>query len=64
MAAPAAQQIRQPFSRIAITVTPDRQDWTYQPGEAVTFRVDVMRDGHQVTGATINSASAPRCCRR
>jgi cephalosporin-C deacetylase len=59
VAALAAQQVRQPFSRIAITVTPDRQDWTYQPGEPVTFRIDVLRDGHQVTGATLNYGVGP-----
>jgi cephalosporin-C deacetylase len=59
VAATAAQQIRQPFSRIAVTVTPDRQDWTYQPGEPVTFRIDVVRDGHQVAGATVNYGIGP-----
>ena len=49
VAVPLAQT-RQPFSRIAVTVTPDRPDWTYQPGEPVTFRIDVVRDGHQVAG--------------
>jgi cephalosporin-C deacetylase len=58
-AVPAAQQIRQPFSRIAVTVTPDRQDWTYQPGEPVTFRIDVMRDGHQVAGTTVKYGVGP-----
>ena len=42
VAAPLAQQIRQPFSRVAVTVTPDHQDWTYQPGEPVRFRIDVV----------------------
>ena len=59
MAAAAAQQVRQPFSRVAVTVTPDRPDWTYQPGEPVTFRVDVVRDGHQVTGATVKYGIGP-----
>ena len=27
-------QTRQPFSRVAVMVTPDHPDWTYQPGEA------------------------------
>jgi cephalosporin-C deacetylase len=52
-------QTRQPFSRVAVTVTPDRPDWTYQPGEAVTFRIDVVRDGHQVAGATVRYAIGP-----
>lgn len=59
VAAPLAQAPRQPFSRVAVTVTPDRPDWTYQPGEAVTFRVDVVRDGHQVSGATLMYGVGP-----
>jgi len=54
-----AQPPRQPFSRVAVVVTPDRADWTYRPGDAVTFRVDVMRDGHQVQGATVKYAVGP-----
>ena len=56
---PLAQQIRQPFSRIAITVTPDHKDWTYQPDEPVTFRIDVVRDGHQAVGATVKYGLGP-----
>ena len=52
-------QTRQPFSRIAVTVTPDHPDWTYQPGEPVTFRIDVVRDGHQVAGATVRYGVGP-----
>jgi cephalosporin-C deacetylase-like acetyl esterase len=52
-------QTRQPFSRIAVTVTPDHATWTYQPGEPVSFRIDVVRDGHQVSGATVNYAIGP-----
>ena len=52
-------QVRQPFSRIAVTVTPDRPNWTYQPGEPVKFRVDVVRDGHQVAGATVKYGIGP-----
>ena len=58
-AAPRAQTLRQPFSRVAVTVTPDHPDWTYQPGEAVTFRIDVVRDGHQVAGATVKYGIGP-----
>ena len=32
-------QTRQPFSRVAVVVTPDHANWTYQPGEAVAFRI-------------------------
>jgi cephalosporin-C deacetylase len=52
-------QTRQPFSRIAVTVTPDHPDWTYKPGEPATFRIDVVRDGHQVKGTTVNYGVGP-----
>jgi cephalosporin-C deacetylase-like acetyl esterase len=58
VAAPLAQ-VRQPFSRVAVTVTPDHPDWTYKLGEAVTFRIDVVRDGHQVSGATVKYGVGP-----
>ena len=57
-AAPLAQT-RQPFSRVAVTVTPDRADWTYQPGQPVTFRIAVVRDGHPVSGATVKYSAGP-----
>ena len=56
---PLAQAPRQPFSRIAIIVSPDHPDWTYQPGEPVTFRIDVLRDGHQASGATVKYSVGP-----
>ena len=57
--APAAQAPRLPFSRVAVTVTPDHPDWTYRFGEAVTFRIDVVRDGHQVAGASVQYSVGP-----
>ena len=54
-----AQTPRQPFSRVAVVVTPDRADWTYRPGDPVTFRVNVVRDGHQVQGATVKYSFGP-----
>src|SRR5687768_12305927 len=59
VAMPMAQAPRQPFSRVAVTVTPDRPDWTYQPGEPVKFRVDVVRDGHQAAGTTVKYGVGP-----
>jgi cephalosporin-C deacetylase len=52
-------QTRQPFSRVAVTVTPDHPDWTYKPGEAAAFRIDVLRDGHPVVGATVKYGVGP-----
>ncbi len=54
-----AQGPRQPFSRVAVTVTPDRADWTYRPGDPVSFRIDVLRDGHPVPGATVTYGFGP-----
>lgn len=59
VSSPAAQGPRQPFSRVAVTVTPDRPDWTYQPGQPVAFRIDVRRDGHPVEGATVRYGVGP-----
>ena len=59
VAAPLAQAPRQPFSTFLVTVTPDHPDWTYQPGEPVTFRIDVLRDGHQVAGAAVTYGVGP-----
>jgi cephalosporin-C deacetylase-like acetyl esterase len=56
---PLAQVPRQPFSRIAIIASPDHPDWTYQLGEPVKFRVDVLRDGHQVSGTTVRYSVGP-----
>src|SRR5688572_12559354 len=58
LAAPFAQ-MRQPFSRIAVIVTPDHPDWTYQTGQPVSFRIDVLRDGHQVIGAAVKYGIGP-----
>jgi cephalosporin-C deacetylase len=58
-AVPQAQTPRQPFSRVAVTVTPDHPDWTYQPGQPATFRIDVVRDGRQVVGATVKYGIGP-----
>ena len=52
-------QARQPFSRVAVVVTPDHPGWIYQPGEAVSFRIDVLRDGHQVAGTTVKYSLGP-----
>ena len=59
LASITGQGPRQPFSRVAVTVTPDRADWTYRPGDPVTFRIDVLRDGHPVQGATVTYGVGP-----
>ena len=52
-------QTRQPFSRVAVMVTPDHPDWTYKLGEAAAFRIDVLRDGHPVVGAPVKYGVGP-----
>jgi len=59
LVAVAKAQTRQAFSRVAVVVTPDHANWTYQPGEAATFRIDVLRDGHQAVGATVKYGIGP-----
>ncbi len=59
LASVEAQGPRQPFSRVSVTVTPDRADWTYRPGDPVSFRIDVLRDGHPVQGATVKYGVGP-----
>ena len=59
LASIAGQGPRQPFSRIAVTVTPDRADWTYAPGDPVRFHIEVRRDGHPVAGATVKYGVGP-----
>lgn len=54
-----APMARAPQGRVAVTVTPDRPDWTYQPGAPVKFRIDVLRDGHQVSGASVRYTVGP-----
>ena len=58
-AALAAQGPRQPFSRVSVVVTPDRPDWTYQPGQQVVFRIEVRRDGHPVPKAKVTYEFGP-----
>jgi cephalosporin-C deacetylase len=57
--ASGAQTPRQPFGRVAVTVAPDRVDWTYRPGDPVAFSIDVRRDGHPVRGATVTFRYGP-----
>ena len=59
IATSGAQGPRQPFSRVSVVVTPDRPDWTYQPGQRVTFRIEVRRDGHPVPGARVQYEFGP-----
>ncbi|MBL9215681.1 MAG: acetylxylan esterase [Opitutaceae bacterium] len=49
-------------ARIAVTqvrVVPDRPDWTYAPGERVTFRISVVWDQHPLPGAKVKVQVGP-----
>jgi hypothetical protein len=42
-----------------VQVAPDHDDWTYQPGAPVTFRITVTRDGHAIPGAKVAYGYGP-----
>jgi len=44
---------------VRVDVQPDRADWTYQPGEPVTFTVRVIADQHAVPAARIRYRLGP-----
>lgn len=43
----------------AIRVTPDRKDWSYEPGDKVTFTIEVLSDGQRVPGAVVSYRVGP-----
>lgn len=42
-----------------VIVTPNHADWSYAPGEPVTFTIRVLSDGHPVPGAKIKYRVGP-----
>lgn len=52
---PAAGRV----AAVQVRVQPDRPDWTYAPGEPVTFRVMVMADQHAIDGAEVRYRVGP-----
>jgi cephalosporin-C deacetylase-like acetyl esterase len=56
-AVPAPAQVR--VAAVQVRVAPDRADWTYQVGDPVKFTVDVIADGHSLTGATLTYKVGP-----
>jgi cephalosporin-C deacetylase-like acetyl esterase len=57
--APAVRRL----ASVRVQVSPNRPDWTYASGESVSFRVQVLADGHPVTGAIVNYTVAPESTR-
>lgn len=53
--APAVRRL----ASVRVQVAPDRADWTYAPGEPVSFRLQVLADGHPVAGASVSYTIAP-----
>ncbi len=44
---------------ISVRVAPDHADWTYQPGQPVTFRISVIQDALPVPGAQVTYKIGP-----
>jgi len=44
---------------VFVRVTVDRADWTYSPGDPVTFRIAVVQDGQPVPGAVVKYGYGP-----
>lgn len=53
--APAVRRL----ASVRVQVAPDRADWTYAVGEPVSFRIQVLADGHPVHDANVSYTVAP-----
>lgn len=47
------------ISNVQVVVAPDRRDWTYRPGDDVTFTATVLFDGQPLSGAEITYRVGP-----
>lgn len=47
------------IATVRVQVAPDHADWTYALGEPVSFRIQVIADGHPVPGAVVTYTIAP-----
>ncbi|MDQ3652071.1 MAG: acetylxylan esterase [Acidobacteriota bacterium] len=45
--------------QVQVRVSTNRDDWTYQPGESVKFRIAVVRDGHVLKGVRVRYRVGP-----
>lgn len=57
LAAVASAQDR--TGAVSVRVAPDRADWTYEPGQPVTFSITAVRDGHAISGTKISYQIGP-----
>ncbi len=44
---------------VQVRVATDRDDWSYQPGQPVRFRITVIEDGHVLTGVRVSYRIGP-----
>lgn len=44
---------------VQVRVSTDREDWRYEPGQPVRFRIVAVRDGHALTGAKVTYRIGP-----
>lgn len=44
---------------VKVVVAPDHDDWTYKPGELVTFQISVLRNGNPLKNATVSYQIGP-----
>lgn len=52
--------LAQPVERfVKVIVAPDRTDWTYKPGEAVKFTIQVLQNGNPVKNASVRYEVGP-----
>lgn len=45
--------------QVLVQVRPDHADWTYKPGEAVKFQINVLQNGHPVPGVRASYKIGP-----
>jgi cephalosporin-C deacetylase len=57
LSAPAPAAAR--MATVQVRVAPDRADWTYRPGDPVTFAIIVTADGHGLAGAVVRYRVGP-----
>jgi hypothetical protein len=51
---PRAPCPRKSDRTVRVQVSPDHDDWTYKPGAPVSFRIQVIRDGNPLPGASVS----------
>ena len=56
---PLPEGVSSRISSPQVLVSPDRADWTYQPGEKVNFTIEVRYDGQLLQGAVVSYQIGP-----